>query len=156
MKIVKYSLLMLCLVLAHSVFANPYRGNTPPENPMEKDISQEFQQMDVDELMTMNAAKYKKKYGKKLGLKNAIKLKATQIIIKRQMKKSKKAGSEGTTPEDLPKGLYVVLAIIGLGWLAMGLLSDWSGSDWIISLVLYILLWLPGLIYSLIKMSDYY
>lgn len=56
----------------------------------------------------------------------------------------------------ISKGLYVVLSILGFGWLAMGILDDWSGSDWIISLVLYFLFYLPGLIYSLVKMKKYY
>lgn len=74
-------------------------------------------------------------------------------VIKKAQKKINKSAKDGSS---ISKGLYVLLSIIGFGWLAMGILSDWSGSDWIISLVLYIILWLPGLIYSLIKMKNYY
>jgi uncharacterized membrane protein YqaE (UPF0057 family) len=56
----------------------------------------------------------------------------------------------------ISKGLYIILAILPFGWLGMGLNDNFTGSDWIISLVLYILLWLPGLIYTLVKMKNYY
>lgn len=56
----------------------------------------------------------------------------------------------------IPQILYVILAILPLGWLGMGINDNWSGSDWVISLVLYILFWLPGLIFTLVKMNKYY
>jgi len=56
----------------------------------------------------------------------------------------------------IPKPLYVVLAIIALGWLAMGINDNFEGWHWVISLLLYILGWLPGVIYTLIMMKDYY
>ncbi len=56
----------------------------------------------------------------------------------------------------IPQILYVILAIIGLGWVAMGVNDSFSGSDWLISLLLYILFYFPGLIYTLIKMNKYY
>ena len=56
----------------------------------------------------------------------------------------------------IPKPLYVVLAIIALGWLAMGINDNFEGWNWVLSLVLYILGWLPGVIYTLIMMKDYY
>jgi uncharacterized membrane protein YqaE (UPF0057 family) len=48
------------------------------------------------------------------------------------------------------------LAILGFGWLGMGILDDFEGEKWLISLLLYCLVSLPGLIYTLIKMKDYY
>lgn len=70
----------------------------------------------------------------------------------------KKALKQSSNPDkaDISKGVYILLAIVGLGWLAMGLLDDWEGNNWLISLVLYMLGGLPGLIYTLIKMKDYY
>ena len=56
----------------------------------------------------------------------------------------------------IPKPLYVVLAIVALGWLAMGINDNFEGWNWVLSLVLYILGWLPGVIYTLIMMKDYY
>jgi hypothetical protein len=58
--------------------------------------------------------------------------------------------------DKLSKGLYILLAIIGWGFLGMGLVSDWEGSEWIICLILSCLFILPGLIYALIKMKNYY
>lgn len=51
---------------------------------------------------------------------------------------------------------YIILAIFWLGWLAIGINDDWSGSKWIISLILYLLFWLPGFIYTLVVMGNYY
>ncbi|RXK58593.1 YqaE/Pmp3 family membrane protein [Lacibacter luteus] len=56
----------------------------------------------------------------------------------------------------MPKGLYIVLAIFGLAWIAMGVMDNWSGSTWIINLVLTFLFWLPGLIHALVVMKNYY
>ena len=58
--------------------------------------------------------------------------------------------------EEIPQILYIVLAVFFLGWLAMGINDNFEGYDWAISLILYLLLWLPGFIYTLIKMSNYY
>lgn len=56
----------------------------------------------------------------------------------------------------IPQVLYILLAIFWLGWLAMGINDNWNGYDWLISLLLYFLFWLPGFIYTLIKMGKYY
>ncbi len=62
----------------------------------------------------------------------------------------KKGGAE------ISKALYVVLAFFWFGWLAMGINDNFEGWDWVISLVLYCILWLPGFIYTLVKMKKYY
>lgn len=71
-----------------------------------------------------------------------------------QMKTEKMATANGGA--EISKGLYIVLAIFGLGWLGMGLNDNFKGDEWLISLLLYILLWLPGFIYTLVKMKKYY
>lgn len=73
----------------------------------------------------------------------------TQKQVKQ--KAHRKAGSS-----TIPAVLYVLLAIFWLGWLAMGINDNWAGYDWLISLVLYFLFWLPGFIFTLIKMGKYY
>lgn len=84
-------------------------------------------------------------HGKKLTLKE-------KIALKKAVKKSTKSDDA-----DISKGLYILLAFVGLGWLAMGLLDDWEGNNWIICLVLTALLpWIGGFIFSMIKMKDYY
>ena len=102
--------------------------------------------LSLERFLTLTPKQYREMTGERLGLKNAIKLKAAQKIVKRQLKRD----------EDISKGVYVLLAILGLGWLAMGLLTDFDGSDWIVNLVLTVLCWLPGLIHALVKMKDYY
>ncbi len=73
-----------------------------------------------------------------------------QTIFSKMFHKSAKGKAE------ISKALYVVLAIFAFGWLAMGINDNFEGWDWVISLVLYILGWLPGLIYTLVKMKKYY
>ena len=114
-------------------------------NPEMKNLPPELTKLNLDEFIKLTPSKFEEMTGKKLGIVKKLKLKVAQKILK------KKAGTA-----DISKGLYIVLAIIGLGWLAMGLLDNWSGSDWIISLVLYFLFFIPGLIYTLIKMKKYY
>lgn len=83
----------------------------------------------------------------KLSLKERIALKAVKKALKKETKENE---------ADISKGVYILLAFLGLGWLAIGLLDGFSGSSWIVSLLLYCLLWLPGFIYTLVKMKDYY
>lgn len=106
-----------------------------------------FSNMSVNDFLTMSPRQYRNMTGQKLGLKNTIKLKVAQKVMKKKL---------GNNQEPLSKGLYVLLAILGWGFLGMGLGSDWEGSDWIICLVLTALCWLPGVIYALAKMGDYY
>ena len=109
-------------------------------------LTPEMLQMGLDEFLTLTPKKYKEITGQKLGLKKTFELKAAQKMIKKQMKKD---------PE-FSKGLYVLLAILGLAWVAMGVMDDWNGSDWIVNLILVVLCWLPGLIHALTKMKKYY
>lgn len=60
------------------------------------------------------------------------------------------------TADTIPQALYIVMAIFLLGWLAMGINDNFEEYDWLISLLLYIIMYLPGLIFTLIKMSKYY
>ena len=78
-----------------------------------------------------------------------------EFKMQKKVEKIKKFLQKGGE-DKLSKGLYVLLAIIGLGFLGMGLVSDWEGNDWIICLVLGFLFVLPGIIYALIKMKNYY
>jgi uncharacterized membrane protein YqaE (UPF0057 family) len=101
----------------------------------------------LDEFLSLTPAKYKELTGKRLGLKKSIELKVAQKMLKKKMGKA-----EG----GISKGLYIVLAILGFGWLAMGIMDDWSGNNWWVNLILTLLFWLPGLIHALIVMKDYY
>ncbi|MFM2385905.1 MAG: hypothetical protein RL660_662 [Bacteroidota bacterium] len=77
-------------------------------------------------------------------------------------------------PSDISQTVYIILTILSLGWLAIGLLTDWQGSDWLVALAItaagYILfgligffvpfIWLlgpvPGIVYCIMKMKEYY
>lgn len=104
--------------------------------------------LDLDAFLDLTPKKYRELTGERLGVKGSLALKAAQKQVKKQFKSGRDA--------DIPKGLYVVLVIFGWGWLAMGLMDDFEGNNWWVSLILYILCWLPGLIHALIKMKDYY
>ena len=106
----------------------------------------ELQNMNVADFLNLTPAKYSELTGKKLGIANTIKLKAAQKVVKDRF--------AGDNPID--KNIYILLAILGLAWIAMGLADDWKGSDWLINLILTFLCWIPGLIHALVKMKKYY
>ncbi|MCS6929788.1 MAG: YqaE/Pmp3 family membrane protein [Saprospiraceae bacterium] len=110
-------------------------------------LTPEMLQMSVEEFLSLTPAKYRQMTGKRLGFENTLKLKAAQKFLKKETKKA--AG-------DISKGLYILLAFLGFGWVAMGVMSDWKGSDWVVNLILTLLCWLPGFIHALVKMKEYY
>lgn len=110
-------------------------------------LTPEMQSMAMDQFLSLTPKKYKAMTGQKLTFGQAVKLKAAQKFIKKQAKKGE---------PDITKGLYVLLAILGVAWVAMGVMDDWEGSDWIVNLILYVLCYLPGLIHALTKMKKYY
>jgi uncharacterized membrane protein YqaE (UPF0057 family) len=104
--------------------------------------------MTMESLLSLTPAQYKQMTGKRLGFFKSMELK----MVQKQMKKQKDDASGG----DLPQWAYVVLSIFALGWLAIGVRSNWKGNDWWIALLLYFVFYFPGLIYSLIVMNKYY
>ena len=110
-------------------------------------LNPDMMNMAMDDFLALTPKKYKQMTGQKLTFKESLKLKAAQKFIKKQQKKG---------AEDFSKGLYVLLAILGLAWIAMGVMDDWEGSDWIVNLILVVLCYLPGLIHALTKMKKYY
>jgi len=113
--------------------------------PVNSAIQNESEKITVKQILAMTPASIEKQTGKKMN-----------FVQKAQLKIAQKHIAKHSEATDLEQPIYILLAIVGLGWLAMGLLDDWSGNNWIIALVLSLLLWLPGVIYSLIKMKDYY
>jgi uncharacterized membrane protein YqaE (UPF0057 family) len=109
-------------------------------------LSTDMAALGLDQFLTLTPKKYKEMTGEKLGIKKTLQLKAAQKFLKKELQKD----------ADIEKGMYVLLAILGLAWIAMGLMDDWSGSDWIVNLILYALCYLPGLIHALTKMKKYY
>lgn len=109
--------------------------------------SPEMAKLTLDRFLNMTPKEYKKITGEKLGFKRTIALKMAQHKIKKQL--------HGSSPEDLDKTLYIVLAIF-IPFVAVGIATDWQGSDWVVALLLSLLCGIPGIIYALIKMKDYY
>jgi uncharacterized membrane protein YqaE (UPF0057 family) len=101
--------------------------------------------------------------GKKMNLAEKIEFKIVQMRLKSSInqdgvinsKKLNKAMSKADNAK-VSKGLYIVLAIFGLAWIAMGIMDDWKGNNWWVNLILTLLFWLPGFIHAMIKMKDYY
>lgn len=114
-------------------------------NPNMQALSPEMLKMSMNAFLALTPSKYKEMTGQKLGFKKTLALKAAQKMLKA------KGGGDKVS-----KGLYILLAIVGLGFVGIGLATDWDGNEWIIGLVLGLLCWLPGLIYALIKMKNYY
>jgi len=116
-----------------------------------KALTPEMTKMAVDQFLNLTPSKYKEMTGERLGLKKTVELKMAQKALKKHMKKHSTEGGDSIT-----KGLYILLAFLGLGWVAMGVKDDWNGSDWIVNLILTALCWLPGFIHALVKMKKYY
>ena len=110
-------------------------------------LTQSNADMSLDAFMAMTPKSFQKMTGERLGVKGTLALKAAQ-------KSLKKAQNGGAT--DMPKGAYIVLVLIGWGFLPMGLMDDWQGNNWWINLILSFLCWLPGVIHGFAKMNEYY
>ena len=145
----KRSLLLCAFVL---VFISSYAVNSTNwanqfnSDPEIATLSTDMKQMTLDQFLALTPNAYYDMTGEKLGFKKTIQLKAAQKFLKKKANQS----------EDISKEIYIVLAIFGLGFVAMGLLDDWKGNDWIINLVLTALCWLPGVIHAFVKMKKYY
>ena len=121
-----------------SIFAN---------EPESKEFVDNMPEMSLEDFLNMTPKEYEELTGMELSAADALKMKAAQKFLKKKLKNPK---------DDLDKTVYIVLAIVGLGFVGIGILDDWDGSDWIIALVLSLLCWLPGVIYALVKMKNYY
>lgn len=145
--------LTLSLFLSVALFLNA--GASLPDNnvvPVKGDMVMNEQmtaliKANAEAFLKITPKDYQKMTGHKLTLKETLKLKAAQKAVKSQMNK----GGEGMT-----KGVYILLAILGLAWIAMGVKDDWSGNNWWVNLILTFLCWIPGLIHALVKMKEYY
>ena len=140
--------------LALTLFAlSTFAGSAPAtwisnlsDHPEIQALSPAVAELSMEEFVDLSVKDYKAMTDERLTLKERIQFKAAQKLVEQQLKPN----------AEIEKSIYVLLAIFGLGWLGMGLNSDFEGSDWIICLVLYAVLFLPGFIYALIKMKEYY
>ena len=151
MKMIKtFSLLVALTLTMASQAAIPTRSVVLPtgENQVNEDVTRIFND-NLQAFLQLTPREYHKLTGKKLTLAETVKLKAAQKMVKSQLDK---ADGEDT----FPKGGYIVLVILGWGFIPLGILSDWKGNDWWVNLLLTALCWLPGVIHGLVKMKDYY
>lgn len=120
---------------------------------LHKNVDAEFLQkanvQSVDQFLTLTPKVYKEITGERLTIKETLKLKAAQKVVGQ-------ITSDKPDSPDIPQVLYVVLAILGFGWLVMGILDGFSGNNWWINLILTFLCYIPGLIHALVKMDEYY
>lgn len=147
----KHFFLLAALVLgfstnSHAVINMKWQKMAQTDENLQS-LPPEALQMGLANFMTLTPKKYKEMTGERLGLVKSVKLKMAQKYVKKNLM-SDDAG--------ISSGLYILLAILGLAWVAMGIMDDWEGSNWIINLILVWLCWLPGLIHALAKRSEYY
>jgi hypothetical protein len=147
-KISLFAVLLFSVIFSVNAI-NPSNKSIIATNPTSFDFSNFEKGTTVNgkSLTTITPNDIQKLTGKKLSLKEVIKLKAAQKLLKA---KAKKAGGEGYS-----KGIFILLALLGWAWLLMGIQDDFSGSTWIVNLLLYVLCWLPGVIHSFVHMKDY-
>lgn len=103
-------------------------------------------------------ASLKNNTDRKLSFKEKLVLKMVNKKVQKMQKKmlaSNGAPGEGYAAPSIDKGVYIIVAIL-IPFLAVGLATNFEGTDWLICLLLTFLFYLPGLIYALIKMNDYY
>lgn len=139
-----FVLALMCLNLNAASMTGNWSANFG-DQPEMKALTPEMVQMGMNDFLALTPKKYKEMTGKRLGIKQTLQLKAAQKIVKKAVK-----------GDDIPKGLYIVLAIFGLAWVGMGVMDNWEGNNWWVNLILSFLCWLPGLIHALMKMKDYY
>lgn len=139
---------MLFAVIFSVNAINPSNKSIIATNPTSVDFSNFEKSTTVNgkSLTNITPNDIQKLTGKKLSLKEVIKLKAAQKLLKAKANK----GGDGYS-----KGIFILLALLGWSWLLMGIQDDFSGSTWLVNLLLYVLCWLPGVIHSFVHMKDY-
>jgi uncharacterized membrane protein YqaE (UPF0057 family) len=125
--------------------------NVPKTLNAPKAITANFgiQNITREDFLSLTPAKYKKLTGHRLGIVKSMELKWAQKKLRNSAHQENAGGS-------IPKWLYIVMSIFALGWLAIGIITGFSGNDWWIALLLYFLFIIPGIIYSLVVMKKYY
>jgi uncharacterized membrane protein YqaE (UPF0057 family) len=141
----------------------PKKSPAPNANQILIPIGKSGEKVSLMDLSYMKVKEFETISGRKMNLSNKLGFTIFQkqlrnsinydgtINSKKLTKAMAKADNSG-----ISKGLYIVLAILGFAWLAMGIMDDWSGHNWWVNLILTLLFWLPGFIHAMIKMKDYY
>jgi uncharacterized membrane protein YqaE (UPF0057 family) len=111
----------------------------------------------TQDLNQLTISKVEELTGKEMSFKEKVAFKIAKMKMKKAQKKvvASMESADGLAAPGIDKGVYIILAIF-IPFLAVGLATDWQGSDWIVALLLTFLCGLPGVIYALIKMGKYY
>jgi len=148
----RFKLLLLFFLSIPTVFyawsSSPIRKElkTPQLTNAVNDLPGEMK-FSMEDFIRLSPKEYENLTGKDLKFKDRLKFKLTQKLLKHKLKKG---------DIEIPQIAYVILSVFGFGFLAMGLLDNWTGNNWWIALLLSFLFWLPGVIFALIKMNEYY
>lgn len=150
MKRIVMSSFMMLFLASMSMAAVPTQvASLPTGDQKVNDNVDKIFRDNLTAFLDLTPRSYEEMTGEKLTLRETMKLKAAQKMVKNQLKK---ADGEDT----FPKGAYIVLVILGWGFIPLGILSDWKGNDWWVNLLLTFLCWIPGVIHGLSKMKNYY
>lgn len=103
---------------------------------------------DMEKFANITPKEYRELTGNKLSIKESIELKQVQKVVK----KATNPAADG----DIPQWAYILLVVLGWGFIPIGIMSGWEGSDWWVNLLLSFCFWLPGVIHGLIVMKKYY
>ena len=116
-----------------------------------------IQDLSTQDLSKLTISQAEELAGRKLTLKEKIGFKIAKMKMKKIEKKANEAmkAGNGLAAPGIEKGVYIILAIF-IPFLAVGLASNWEGSDWLWCLLWTFLCGLPGIIYALLKMKKYY
>lgn len=142
---------------SHDLAVKNPLSTTPNAEQMEK-IQAMVSTLQTKDLSKLTIREVEELTGQEMSFKEKVAFKVAKMKMKKMEKKavaSMKAGNDFTAP-GIDKGIYILLAIIGFPFLSVGLASNWEGNDWLYCLLLTFLCWLPGFIYALIKMKNYY
>ncbi len=139
---------LLCSIGAQAITTSPAWQTDVETSPELSAIADKMQSATAEDFLALTPKQVREMTGEKLGIKGTLALKAAQKAVK----KSQSAGRA----TDIPKGGYIVLVLIGWGFLAMGLMDDFEGNNWWVNLLLSFLCLIPGWIHGFAKMNEYY
>jgi uncharacterized membrane protein YqaE (UPF0057 family) len=168
----------LLIILTSFLLINGTYGNAIAVAPAKKaseiflPIGNNGQKISLLELSKISMKDLEELSGKKMSFYEKIAYKSGQRSLRKSINKDgtidkdfinkmTKAGKKSTSSPyasegSMPKWAYILLVIIGLGFIPIGIMSNWTGNDWWISILLTLCFWLPGVIFGLIVMKKYY
>jgi len=168
----------LLIILASFLLINGTYGNAIAVAPAKKaseiflPIGNNGQKISLLELSKISMKDLEALSGKKMSFSEKIAYKSGQRSLRKnihadgtldknfvkKMAKTNKSstGSPYAEGGNIPQWAYIVLVIFALGFIPIGVMSDWKGNDWWINLLLTLCFWIPGVIHGLIVMKKYY